>query len=669
MVQYKTEQIRNLCLIGHGGNGKTSLAEALLYYTKAIDRLGTVSDGTTVCDFDPEEIRRGSGISAALASVEWNGTKINLIDTPGYFDFEGEMLQGLQAADTAAIVLSAKNGLHAGTEKAYKYCQKNNLPNLFIITKIDEENGDFMKVYASLREKFGIRVCAMTYPVIGNGKVLGMIDLLKMKYRTVEGIHASDSEIPPALMDTVKRLKDDLNEALAETDEALMEKYFEEIPFSEDEIRNALTVGVRRRALLPVFSCSNVTMNGLEAILNAIVEITPAPAPAKAEGTAAYIFKTVADPFGKISYFKVLCGTLRSGMTLTDRKTGTAEKFGHLYRMQGKKQTETEALAAGDLGTVTKLSAAGTESVLSTGAEIELPPIDYPVPNLRRAVFAKKKGDEEKIAQGLLKLTEEDRTFTFSTDPETHEQILCGIGEAQIEVLCARLKARCGAEAILKSPRIAYRETIRKKVRVQGKHKKQSGGHGQYGDVWIEFEPCESEDLMFEERIFGGSVPKNFFPAIEKGLRECTKKGVLAGYPVVGLKATLVDGSYHEVDSSEMAFKTAASIAFREGLPKAAPCILEPVGLLNVTVPDAMMGDIIGDINKRRGQIMGMNPAKESGWSEVSAEIPMAETAEYATDLRSVTRGRGSFTLSFLRYQEAPANIAEQVVSQAAEKA
>ena len=664
-MQYKTENIRNVCLLGHGGNGKTSLAEALLYYTKGTDRLGSIADGNTVCDFDPEEIKRGSGISAALAPVEWKGNKINIIDTPGYFDYEGEVMQGLKAADAAAIVVSAKNNLHVGTEKAYKYCQRKNMPNIFVVTKIDEENGDFMKVYTALRQQFGIRVCALTYPVIGNGRVMGMIDLLKMTYRTVEGTKATDAPIPPALEDTVKRLKDELNEALAETNEELMEKYFEEIPFTDEEVNTALSVGIRRRALLPVLSCSNVTLNGLESILNAMIEVLPEPTPAADKGTAAYIFKTVADSFGKISYFKVLCGTVTAGMTLTDAN-GNAEKFGHIYVMKGKKQIEVDALQAGDIGAVTKLSAAATESVLTSGVQIEVAPIEYPVPNLKMAISAKKKGDEDKIAQGLMKMMEEDKTFTFTTDPETKEQILCGMGEAQIEVICSRLKARNNVEVDLKAPRIAYRETIRKKVKVQGKHKKQSGGHGQYGDVWIEFEPCDSEELVFAESIFGGAVPKNFFPAVEKGLRECTAKGVLAGYPVVGLKATLVDGSYHDVDSSEMAFKTAASIAFRDGLPKAGPCILEPIGELKVLIPDNMMGDIIGDINKRRGQIMGMNPAADQGWTEVSAEIPMSETATYAIDLRSMTRGRGVFTLAFLRYQDAPANVAEQVIADAA---
>ncbi len=663
-MQYKTENIRNVCLIGHGGNGKTSLAEALLYYTKGTDRLGKIADGNTVCDFDPEEVKRGSGVSAALAPVEWKGNKINLIDTPGYFDFEGEVMQGLKAADSAAIVVSAKNGLHVGTEKAYKYCQKYNLPNLFVVTKIDEENGDFMKVYTALRQQFGMRVCALTYPVIGNGKVMGMVDLLKMTYRTVEGTKANDAPIPPALEDTVKRLKDELNEALAETNEELMEKYFEEIPFTDEEVQTALSVGIRRRALLPVLSCSNVTLNGLESILNAMVEVLPAPVPVESAGTGVYVFKTVADSFGKISYFKVLCGSLKSGMTLSDGKTGTGEKFGHIYVMKGKKQIEVEELQAGDLGAVTKLSAA-TESVLTSAGKIDIDPIEYPVPNLKMAVYSKKKGDEEKISQGLQKMMEEDRTFTFTMDPETKEQVLCGMGEAQIEVLCSRLKTRNGVDVELKAPRIAYRETIRKKVKVQGKHKKQSGGHGQYGDVWIEFEPCVSEELVFEENIFGGAVPKNFFPAVEKGLRDCTAKGVLAGYPVVGLKATLVDGSYHDVDSSEMAFKTAAGIAFRDGLPQAAPCILEPIGLMKVVIPDGMMGDIIGDINKRRGQIMGMDPAADQGWTEVTAEVPMSETAAYAIDLRSITRGRGVFTLEFLRYQEAPANVAEKVIADA----
>ncbi len=666
-MQYPATNIRNVCLMGHGGNGKTSLAEAMLFYSKATDRLGKISEGNTVCDFDAEEIKRQISISVSVAPVEWKGCKINLIDTPGYFDFEGEVLQGMSAADCAVIVLSAKNGLHVGTEKSFKFCQQRALPNIFVVTKIDEEHGDFRKVYTSLREKFGMRVCALNYPLTTGSNVAGWVDLLLEKaYKETNGT-LTEIPIPPGETEFLTQLKADLNEALAETSEDLMEKFFAEEPFTAEEVSAALKVGISRRALLPVVSCSGVTLDGIAPLLNLLVEDVSAPVPMELPVTALRVFKTVADPFvGKMSFFKVLSGTLTAGMTLYNRRGGQ-EKIGRVFVPKGKKQTEVPELLAGDIGVLTKLQNTATGDVLcsSSDMEVDVPKIDYPRPCLSMAVLPKNKGEEEKIAQGLQRLKEEDPVFDYHIDSETREQIVSGMGETHLDVIVSKLKNKFGVEVELKAPRIAYREAIRKKIRQQGKHKKQSGGHGQYGDVWIEFEPYEGNDLQFEVNIFGGSVPKNFHPAVEKGLRECCRRGVLAGYPVVGLKATLVDGSYHDVDSSEMAFKTAASIAFKEGLVKASPVILEPVGSLVVTVPDGMMGDVIGDINKRRGQIMGMRPAKDDGYTEVSAEVPMAEMASYAVDLRSMTRGRGTFVLDFLRYQDAPANVAQMVIETA----
>lgn len=667
-MQYTTDKIRNICLLGHGGDGKSALAEALLYFTGSTDRLGTAAQGNTVSDFDPEEIKRQISISTSVIPVEWKGKKINLLDTPGYFDFEGEVLQAVRMAETALVVVSAKGGIHFGTTKAINLAKSLNMPQLFFITSIDEEHSDFYGVFDSLKQRYGKGVCAISVPIIENEKVTGYVDIVEMKGKRIVNNKVEIIDIPASLQEEIDMLRQLLIESVAEADNDLMEKFFADEPFTDEEIIRGLSHGIAGRKVFPVLCGSSATLFGMGILLDFIDKFTSAPKLDPKGETELYTFKTVADPFvGKLSYFKVLQGTLKAGDTLHNPRKDTDEKFARIFTVKGKAQTEVKELVAGDIGVVAKLASVATGDTLGA-ADVVVPPVEYPVPNLKMSVFAVAKGEEEKIASGLAKLREEDPTFTYKTDPETKESVISALGDTQIDVIMSKLKAKYGVSVDLRTPKVAYRETIRKTVTQQGKYKKQSGGHGQYGDVHIRFEPYDGIDLVFGEEIFGGSVPKNFHPAVEKGLRESAQKGVLAGYPVVGLKATLVDGSYHDVDSSEMSFKLAAGVAYKEGLPKASPVILEPIGKLLVHVPDRMMGDIIGDITKRRGQIIGMTPIGDEGYQEIEAEVPMAEMMTYAIDLRSMTRGRGTFTFDFLRYADAPANVAEKVIADAKAK-
>lgn len=667
-MQYTTDKIRNICLLGHGGDGKSALAEALLYFTGSTDRLGTAAQGNTVSDFDPEEIKRQISISTSVIPVEWKGKKINLLDTPGYFDFEGEVLQAVRMAETALVVVSAKGGIHFGTTKAINLAKSLNMPQLFFITSIDEEHSDFYGVFDALKQRYGKGVCAISVPIIENEKVTGYVDIVEMKGKRIVNNKVEIIDIPASLQEEIDMLRQLLIESVAEADDDLMEKFFADEPFTDEEIIRGLSHGIAGRKVFPVLCGSSATLFGMGILLDFIDKFTSAPKLDPKGETELYTFKTVADPFvGKLSYFKVLQGTLKAGDTLHNPRKDTDEKFARIFTVKGKAQTEVKELVAGDIGVVAKLASVATGDTLGA-ADVVVPPVEYPVPNLRMSVFAVAKGEEEKIASGLAKLREEDPTFTYKTDPETKESVISALGDTQIDVIMSKLKAKYGVSVDLRTPKVAYRETIRKTVTQQGKYKKQSGGHGQYGDVHIRFEPYDGIDLVFGEEIFGGSVPKNFHPAVEKGLRENAQKGVLAGYPVVGLKATLVDGSYHDVDSSEMSFKLAAGVAYKEGLPKASPVILEPIGKLLVHVPDRMMGDIIGDITKRRGQIIGMTPIGDEGYQEIEAEVPMAEMMTYAIDLRSMTRGRGTFTFDFLRYADAPANVAEKVIADAKAK-
>ena len=669
-MSYATKDIRNIALLGHGGNGKTSLAESILFLTGATDRLGSSAAGNSVSDYDPEEIRRQISISASTMYTDYQKAKINIIDTPGYFDFAGEVAQALRVADIGIICVSAKDGLNVGAEKAWKALSDANLPRAIYISKVDEEHADFYKAFEQLREKFGPSLSPMSAPIMEGTKVTGLVDILARKAYKYEGKKRTEIPMPADMSDRVEEMYNEIAENAAGTSEELMDKYLETMELSAEEIYGALGTGIAECEITPVFCGSAATGLGTVVLLDAIKNFFPYPreggklvdenGPAK-----AIVYKTISDQFGKFSLFKVISGKVTPDMTLVNARSGAQEKLGHIYYMQGKKNVEVQEIGCGDIGAVSKLSDTKTGDTLCDGKAVEAAPgIEYAVPCYSMAIAPKTKGQEDKVAQGLARLGEEDRSFTITNNAETKQMVIAGAGDIHLDVLCSKLKNKFGVEVELSPARVPYREKIRKPLKAHGRHKKQSGGHGQFGDVWIEFEPQdEQEDMIFAENVFGGSVPKNFFPAVEKGLRECCTKGVLAGYPMVFLKATLYDGSYHPVDSSEMAFKTAAGLAYKE-LVNASPVILEPIGLLKVTIPDANMGDIMSDISsKRRGTVMGMNA--EGGMQTVEAEVPMAEMSSYAIDLRSMTQGRGSFTLEFSRYNEAPAAVQQKIIDEA----
>ena len=669
-MSYASKDIRNIALLGHGGNGKTSLAESILFLTGVTDRLGSTAAGNSVSDYDQEEIRRQISISASTMYTEYQKTKINIIDTPGYFDFAGEVAQALRVADIGIICVSAKDGLNVGAEKAWKALTDAGVPRAIYISKVDEEHADFYKAFEQLREKFGPSLSPMTAPIMDGAKVAGLVDILARKAYKYEGKKRTEIPMPADMSGRVEELYSEIAENAAGTSEELMDKYLETMELSAEEIYGALGTGIAECEITPVFCGSAVTGLGTIVLLDAIKNFFPYPreggkrvdenAPAK-----AIVYKTISDQFGKFSLFKVIAGKVTPDMTLVNARSGAQEKLGHIYYMQGKKNIEVQEIGCGDIGAVSKLSDTKTGDTLCDSKAVEAAPgIEYAVPCYSMAIAPKTKGQEDKVAQGLARLGEEDRSFTVTNNAETKQMVIAGAGDIHLDVLCSKLKNKFGVEVELSPAKVPYREKIRKPLKAHGRHKKQSGGHGQFGDVWIEFEPQdEQEDMIFAENVFGGSVPKNFFPAVEKGLRECCQKGVLAGYPMVFLKATLYDGSYHPVDSSEMAFKTAASLAYKE-LVNASPVILEPIGLLKVTIPDANMGDIMSDISsKRRGTVMGMNA--EGGMQTVEAEVPMAEMSTYAIDLRSMTQGRGSFTLEFSRYSEAPAAVQQKIIDEA----
>ncbi len=684
MKDYTVQKLRNICLMAHGNAGKTTLAEAMLFNTGVLDRFGKVTDGTTTTDYDPEEIKRKISISTAMAPCEWKDHKINVIDTPGYFDFVGEVMQGIRVAEGAVIVVSAKSGVSVGTEKSWAYAKENNVGKIFFINKMDEENANFYAALDKMTSKFGSSIIPFQLPIYEAEKFVGYVDIINMTAKKFQKDKTIDIAIPSDLTDKVSKIKDTLNELIAETDEALMEKYFGGETFSNEELQQGIKSGVADGTISPVFCGSAMQNSGVQELMNAIVEYMPSPdkksfkaikagtddvveiAPLPEKPLAALVFKTIADPFvGKISMFRVYSGTLKADSSVYNTTTERLEKIGQLFIMRGKKQIPTDKLIAGDIGGVAKLTGTNTNDTFCDQAnKVVLSKIVFPEPALSLAVEPKAKGDEEKISSGLNKLQDEDPTFKVSINAETKQTLISGVGEQHLDVIVSKLKAKFGVGVNLIDPKVPYRETIKKKVKVEGKHKKQSGGHGQYGHVWIEFERGDKEDLVFEEKIFGGSVPKSYHPAVEKGLRDAIVKGVLAGYPVVYLKATLVDGSYHDVDSSEMAFKIAARLAYKKGLPMASPVLLEPIAHVEVYVPDNYMGDIIGDLNKRRGRILGMNP-QENGLQQVEAEVPQSEMFKYATDLRSMTHGRGYFKLWFERYEEAPAIVANKIIEEA----
>ena len=687
MKQYDAKKIINIALAGHSGAGKTSVAEAMLYLAGASDRLGKVSDGNTVCDFDAEEVKRKVSVVTAVAPLEWKGYKINLIDTPGLFDFEGGVSEGMRAADTALIVVSGKNGVNVGTEKAVKAATKSGLTKAFFVNGLCDESARFYRVFETLKASFGPSVCPVVVPYIVDGKANCYINLLEHRAYLYENGKMTPTAMPD-MGDRLDGLRTAICEAVAETSDEMFEKYFSGEEFTPEEIIVGISTGVKNGTISPVFCGDAQNTFGIDQLLNGLTWLAPSAADKGSEigvdtngdpvelavnesgAAAAVIFKTIADPFvGKLSYFKVISGKISADTPLVNMRTGAPERIGKVLIIRGKKQEEVPYVGAGDIGAVAKLQDASTGDTLCAPArKVVLDPVEYPAPSYSMAIYPKTKGEEDKVAQALARIAEEDPTIKFANNTETHQMLVSGMGEQHLDVVVSKIKAKFGVDVYLEEPKVAYRETIRKKVQVQGRHKKQSGGHGQFGDVWIEFELCDCGDLEFAERVVGGAVPKGFFPAVEKGLRDCIKKGPLAGYPVVGLKATLYDGSYHPVDSSEMSFKMAAAVAYKNGLPQANPTLLEPIGALKATVPDNNMGDVMGEVNKRRGRVLGMNPG-EDGMQIVEAEVPMAEMSDFATYIRQVTQGRGSFTFTFERYEDAPANVAQKVIERAKQEA
>ena len=681
-MDYASKDIRNILVAGHAGCGKTTLVEALLYLSGATERMGRVEDGTAASDFDPEEIRRKVSLNASVVPIEYQGVKYNLIDAPGLFDFETGAAEGVMAAESVLICVSGRSGVSVGAEKAYRLAVKNNKARMIFVTKTDLENADYFKILEQMKIEFGPSVCPCVVPARLDDGTVVYINLFSQKAFKYEGGKQIQIDLPD-IGHRFEGLIQAMNEAIAETDETLMEKFFEGEPFTTEEIVAGMAAGVRTGQITPVFCGSAVNQQALDMLVYNLRELLPAPdaAPAVAETadgepveitadaaapTCAYVFKTVADPFvGKLSFIKVLAGKLTASSNVVNARTGQPERMGKTLTVCGKRQTDAAAIPAGDIGAVAKLSTAKTGDTLCDPARVvSLPAPAYPAACYRMAVKVAKKGDEGKVSGALARLMEEDPAITFTVDPETKQQVIAGLGTQHLEVAVAKLKSKFGVEITLEAPRVPYRESIRKSCKAQGRHKKQTGGHGQFGDVWIQFEPIEGEDIEFAENVFGGSVPKNYFPAVEKGVRQAAEHGVLAGYPMVGMKATLLDGSYHPVDSSEMAFIMAAKLAYKAAIPEAGPVLLEPIGTLQAHVPADNTGDIMGEVTKRRGRVLGMNPDDE-GMQIVEAEVPMAEMQDFTTFLRQLTQGRGWFTFDFVRYEQLPQMLEGKVIEQA----
>ena len=683
MRSYEPNKILNIALAGHSGSGKTSVAESVLYLTGNTDRLGKIEDGNTTLDYDPEEIRRKVSVLAAVAPIEWKNTKINLVDTPGLFDFAGGVCEGLRAAESVLVVVSGKDGIDVGTEKVVKQATKMGKTKMFFVNGLCDESARFYRVFEDLKSTFGPAVCPVVVPYIEDGKAEVYVNLFEYRaYKYTEGGKVEPTEMP-SLGDRYEGLREAIREAVAETSEELLDKFLEGEEFTPEEIILGVSQGVKDGSIIPVFCGDAHNTFGIDQLLNSLVWLAPKADSVEEIGAdvngepvevsvspdaaaAAIVFKTVVDPFvGKLSYVKVLSGKISPDTPLVNMRTGASERITKVLTIKGKKQEDAQYIGAGDIGAVPKLLGTLTgDTLCSPLRKLTLEGIDYPVANYSMAVYADSKDDEEKITQGILKLIEEDPTLKYIHNHETHERVVTGLGEQQLDVVVSKLKSKYNIDVKLKKPKVAYRETIRGSVKVQGRHKKQSGGHGQFGDVWIEFSPCDSDGLEFEQTVVGGAVPKGFFPAVEKGLQDCMQKGPLAGFPVVGLKANLYDGSYHPVDSSEMSFKMAASIAFKNGLPQAKPTLLEPIGTLKALVPDSNMGDVMGEVTKRRGRVMGMESGTDN-MQIIDAEVPIAEMGDFNTFIRQVTQGRGSYTFDFVRYEDAPANVAQKVIEEA----
>jgi elongation factor G len=684
MKQYQTDKIRNVAFLGHGGCGKTSLVESILFHNKDIDRLGKVEEGNTVSDYDAEEIRRQISIGTSIIPTEWKGHKINIIDTPGYFDFVGEVISGLKIADSAVIVVDATAGVQVGTEKAWSYAENKGIPSLIVVNKLDRENSAFFKVLEQLREIFGNKVAPFQVPIGFESNFKGLVNIAEMKATQTDGKTIKEIPIPDNLLDRVGPLREMLIESVAESDDDLLEKFFAGDEFTDLEIKDGLRKGVIEGKIVPILCTSASLGTGMPEFLDNILNFFPSikdlemeegvnpknqqretRLPEEDEAFSAYVFKTIADPYvGKLSMLKVISGVLTSNGSIYNSTCEKQEKIGQVYIIKGKKQIPVDKVVPGDIAAVAKLQYTTTgDTLCDQNKPIVYDKIPFPHPVISMAAAPKSKGDEDKINGGLQRLMEEDPTFMVEKNAETLQTLISAQGELHIEIIINKLKAKFGVDVVLENPRVPYRETIKSKAKVEGKHKKQSGGHGQYGHVWIEFEPCTDTDFTFEEKIFGGSVPKQYVPAVEKGLRECIGTGVLAGYPVVNLRATLLDGSYHDVDSSEMAFKVAASLAYKKGLEQAKPILLEPISRVEVLIPDEYMGDIMGDLNKRRGRILGME--QRDGMQLVIAEVPQSEMFKYATDLRSMTQAKGNFSMKFERYDEVPSQMTTKIIEDA----
>ena len=682
---YTANSIRNIVLLGHSGSGKSALAESLLYMTGAIVRMGKNADGNTVSDYDPEEIRRNISISTAVIPLEYKNVKINLLDAPGGFDFSGAAIEALRAADAAILVCSAKDGITVGFEKAWKYCEERNMPRFIYISKVDEDNSDYNATFEALREKYGNKIAPVVVPIWDSSrKVTGIIDVVNKRAYEMANLKRVEIEVPEGKDEVIEEFNYALMEAVAETDEELMDKFFAEEPFTYAEMIKGMHQGVKDLSLFPVLCGSGMTCLGSLMLMDQIIDLLPNPVEGNyhkattADGSveefivspggvpSAFVWKTVSDQYGKYSFVKVLSGEITSDTTLVNARTGETEKLGRLYAMCGKKASEVKALTCGDIGAIGKMDKVKTGDTLCDPRKVvSLKGLPYAPACYSMAIAPKAKGQEEKVAAGLNRLNEEDPSFSLYNNAETHQLVISGSGDQQLDVLVAKLKSRFGVDAVLSPAKIAYREKIKKTVQAHGRHKKQTGGSGQFGDVWVRFEPQEEQnELIFDVEVVGGAVPKNFNPAVEKGIQEAIQKGPLAGYPMVGLKAVLYDGSYHPVDSNEMAFKLAAILAFKEAMPNAAPTLLEPVGALAVTVPEAYVGDVMGDLSKRRGRPMGMNPDAD-GNTVVEAEVPMAEMSSYAIDLRAMTQARGTFTLEFVRYEEVPKAAQAKIIEEA----
>ena len=680
----RTEVIRNVAIIGHSGEGKTTLTEAILFNAGAIDRQGKVDDGNTVSDFEQEEIARKTSISLTASRCEYTDRKnrhvvFNLLDVPGFFDFEGERSEALAAADNALIVTGANGTLTVGTEKAIEYCLKNKIPSILFINGLDKDNANFVKTVHAIKEKYGNKIAPMIIPNMVDEKMKGFV---KVAYGVLRDWERNEHPIPENLQSDYEEARLALCEAAAENDEGLLDKFFADGDLTGEEIERGVKLGVKACTTITVLGGSALKNQGIFNLMDKMVSTMLSPADAKPQKAfddgkeieirpdpnapaVVRVFKTTVDPFvGRLNMFRVLNGTVKSGDTLIDGRTGESQKISSIYYLRGKKQIPTDEIIAGDIGAFAKLGAVATGDALSVSGKIVTPTIEMPSAEYAMAIGSAKKGEEDKVFAGLKKLQEEDVSFRIEKNPDTGEMLIVGVGDTQLSVLCKKLKNKFGCDAVLTEPRVAYRETIRKSAEGEGKHKKQSGGAGQYGHCKVRFEPG-AEDGVYEfvDAVVGGVVPRQFIPAVDKGLKEAIKEGVLAGYPVVNLKCTLFDGSYHPVDSKEVAFVSAARLAYLDGMKKASPCILEPVMKMDITVPDGYLGDIMGDMNKRRGRILGTDTV--DGNAVVTAEAPQAEILKYATDLRSMTQGRGSYVTEFVRYEEVPSNLQDKIIAEA----